>query len=179
MAAVSLAAAVHDAVKHDDVALLTKYLDSGRGPVESYDDGYWPLLISAARYGSIKCLSVLLDRGANIDTTRFNSLTSVHCAAANGQTEALTLLLDRGADVDDVENEGRTPLHYAVYVGHIECVQLLLERGANREIADNIGRTTMDYWTQIVNPEIAEQIKKLLQGGGQATKAAKPRFYRK
>lgn len=169
------AAAARHAARLDDVFLLTKYLDDG-GSVESCDNYQWSLLQDAVYHGSINCSSVLLDRGANVNAANGYGSTPLHKAALRGYIEALTLLLDRGGEnIDAADNDGWTPLHCAILYGHVDCVQLLLERGANRDIVNADGHKPINLCDRIDNWETAEQIEGLLQGGGQATKAAKPR----
>lgn len=171
-----MAVAVRDAIKRDDVVTLAKYLNDG-GCVESgKPNSDWSLLHFAASSGSIKCISVLLDWGANINAVNIYGLTPLQLAAWCGHIEALTLLLNQGgANINETDDNGRTALYSAAANGHVDCVQFLLERGANRKIADAEGRKPIHLCKLIANLETREQIRQLLNGGGQATKAAKPR----
>lgn len=99
----------------------------------------------------------------------------LHQAAIHNSTKCATILLDRGTNVNEIDENLWTLLHFAVLYGRVECVQLLLERGADHEFVNMDGNKPIDLCDPIRNPKTADEIRQLLNGGGQATKAAKPR----
>jgi len=136
--------------------------------------GNTPLHV-AARFGNKSCVNLLLQWGADINSTttrneiamywtmesfpdptrRLNSIDfsplrgmSVH---RRRQWENLYgLLEDRERTVETVI--GWTPLHKAAYHGRDEIVELLLAKGADCEITDNRGATAL-YWASTVGRE--------------------------
>jgi ankyrin repeat protein len=89
------------------------------------------LLHKAAKNGHTEVVTLLLDRGADINAINCDGSTPLHKAASNGHTEVVRLLLDKGADINAPSRDGSTPLHYAASDGHTEVVTLLLDRGAD------------------------------------------------
>ena len=71
-------------------------------------------LHDAARYGHVDVATLLLDRGADVESkTRYIGYTAFHYAAWRGHTDVATLLLDRGADIESKTNTGKTPFQLA------------------------------------------------------------------
>lgn len=57
-------------------------------------------------------MSLLLERGANVDTSNATGRTALQCAAQNGFEDAVKLPLEKGADgnaKDENEQRTRTP----------------------------------------------------------------------
>ena len=88
-----------------------------------------------------RVITLLTDRGANIDTKEDLGMTPLHYAVAGaGNTKAISLLLDRGADIDAKDGEGLTCLHWVVRRDILSTgfgydgpgvASLLLDRGAD------------------------------------------------
>lgn len=156
---------VRDAVARDDVNVLVNYLDAGGCIKACTHYKFWYLVHTAAEKGSIKCMLVLLDRGVDVDTVDYGEWTPLIHAASRGHFEMVNLLLNRGADINASGYYGETALYLAVSGGRIECVRFLLERGANRDIANIQGFKPIDICDRMNNQEIAEQMRRLLNGG--------------
>ncbi len=91
-------------------------------------------LQKAAGTGDIATVTRLLEKGADINYNRHNSLPALTYASRKGNLTMMKLLLDNGAGVDAHGGEWRTtPLGAASSQGHIEAIQLLLQNGANAD----------------------------------------------
>jgi hypothetical protein len=98
----------------------------------------------AALAGHADLLSLLVDRGADVDGRGTFVWTPLHRASWNGELEAGKCLLDRGADVNVQDEDGWTPLFQAVFHGHLEFARMLLRRGAMINAHDSSrGRTPL------------------------------------
>jgi len=116
---------------------LLYILDQGGNVQEKAKDwGFDTPLHRAAQAGHTKVVSLLLNRGANIEAKSIHeakenkSNTPLHFASWAGQTETAMLLLDRGADINAKNSNNMTPLIYATQNRHKEVAELLRERGA-------------------------------------------------
>jgi hypothetical protein len=99
----------------------------------------------AAYAGHADILSLLLERGTDLEGRGNMNQTPLHLASCSGKPEAVRCLLDHGADVNAREEDDWTPLHWAVrYKNNIQVVRLLLERGADVNARDNNGNTP--FW---------------------------------
>ena len=120
-------------------------------------------LCSAAWYGDLEMVQVLLNLEADVNDRGLNNWTPIHNASHGPDPTLLhtsynnrqllpdvaRLLLERGADVNarteqgNHDLEGGTPLHTAADYGRVEVVRVLLEHGANVGAEDNKGRTPL------------------------------------
>ncbi|KAI0297331.1 hypothetical protein BC826DRAFT_951623 [Russula brevipes] len=107
-------------------------------------------LHAASSEGHLDAVRVLLEHGANMNTTDKRKRTPLcsahnadidippnspefllHVASSRGQAEVVGLLLQHNADVNARDISKWTPLHWASINGHPKVVRLLLEYGAD------------------------------------------------
>ncbi|KAI9322737.1 Glycerophosphoryl diester phosphodiesterase family-domain-containing protein [Dichotomocladium elegans] len=95
----------------------------------------------ACKVSSIGLLTLLIDKGASVDTVDENGETALLIAVRNRFLEGVRILINRGhADVNLAEKiNGWTPLIVAAMEGSVDIVQLLLDGGADRTYKDNDG----------------------------------------
>ncbi|KAF8488030.1 ankyrin repeat-containing domain protein, partial [Russula emetica] len=118
-------------------------------------------LHSAALYGDLEMVQVLLDYGADVNSKDRPGNTPLDYASRSGHCDdarVARLLIAHGADPNTRNEYGLTPLHWASMFGRIEIVRLLIEHGANVEVKDNEGRAPLD----VASGEQHEEIIKLL-----------------
>ncbi|KAN0105141.1 Ankyrin repeat-containing domain protein [Russula decolorans] len=117
-------------------------------------------LHSAANYGDLKMVQVLLEYGVDVNAQNIFCHTPL-CFASTGYGDdprVAQLLIEWGADPNTRGWDGRTPLHHALRVEKIEIARVLIEHGANVEVKDDKGRTPLDFASE----EQREEIMKLL-----------------
>ena len=135
-------------------------------------------LHSAAFYGDLEMVRVLLSYKADVNARNDTGWSPIHAVSEGYQTAVIPntrqsspdvarLLLEHGANVnarlsDSSYNPGRTPLHVTMDFNRVEVVRVLLEHGANVNAEDNEGRTPF----QIASAKGYEEIKKLLSEHG-------------
>ena len=102
-------------------------------------------LHTAAHFGHVECLALLLEAGAHKDSTNGDGNTPLHCAvrSSSGNLEVLRFLLVAGADKDAAMLGGETALHWAAGSGHLEHLRLLLEAGADKDAVTADGKTAL------------------------------------
>ena len=119
----------------------------------------------AADCGSLECLALLLEAGADKDavTFRSNRRTALHLAAMSGHLEVVRLLLEVSANKDTSDAHGMTALLFAAQNGHLEVVRLLLEAGADKDATDTLyGATALHLASQHGHLEV---VRLLLEAG--------------
>lgn len=88
-------------------------------------------LSNAVKNPHFQITKLLLDKGADINSTDFYSYTPLNLASYYGFTDVVQFLLSRGADPNIVNNNGESPLLSAAQKGYTEIAQILIENGAN------------------------------------------------
>ena len=112
------------------------------------------LLHSAACYGDLELVRVLLNYKADVNARTNMGWTTIHYVSHGCQGSVIPnicqslpdvarLLLEHGADMNTQisDGSGTTPLHLSTEFNNIEVVRVLLEHGANVDAEDSKGRT--------------------------------------
>jgi ankyrin repeat protein len=74
-------------------------------------------------------VTLLLEKGAELETKDNNGQTPLSWAAERGHEAVVTLLLDNGADISIENRDGWTCLQLAALNSHYVVEQLLVMRG--------------------------------------------------
>ena len=116
------------ACEENDDKLLEQHLNQPRNPNFEDADAMTPLC-AASLNGSLKCVSLLLEAGANKDQgLTDNGATALFISAREGHLEVVQLLVECGANKDQgTTDDGRTPLFMAASLAQLEVVRLLVE----------------------------------------------------
>ena len=161
------------AAEKGDVVAIARLLDGGADPEWSRGRGR-TALVEASIAGQLDAVTLLLDRGADIDA-RCVALgyTALGWAACTGSCSIATLLVERGADLESIAPETRrTALMTAAQVGHDDVVRLLLGAGADPNRVDRYGDTA---WS-LAQSKGHGAVMALLEGAGAG--APEPRVVR-
>ncbi|MDR1235978.1 MAG: ankyrin repeat domain-containing protein [Holosporaceae bacterium] len=106
---------LHCAAKYANVRMISIFLSKGGGPDVKNSKGETPLHLVAKSHGSssIKAAELLLDNGAELESTDNSENTPLHCATQRAKGRMVKFLLFRGAK-PDVKNSSpkKTPLAY-------------------------------------------------------------------
>lgn len=133
----SAANALVEAVQRGDVGSVRARLASGTEP-----DG-WALMI-AADHNQVAMVRLLLDAGADPDTTHEKGATTLGWAASGGHSKVVALLLKHGADVNLRDPYGEsTALMSAAGSAQPQVVEHLLRAGADVNLRAIRGRTAL------------------------------------
>jgi hypothetical protein len=95
----------------------------------------------------VAALTVLLERGADVNGVDGQGQTALHWAAVRGAVPASELLMRAGARLDRADSRGYTPTHVAAQYGHTPVLYHFAVRWAcDVEVLDSDGRTPL-HWT--------------------------------
>lgn len=127
-----------------DSLAVKLFLDSGMDPNIKNLSGMTPLLI-AARSGRENVISILLQKGANLNAKdKEFGHNAILFAAESGNLNAVKLLLSRGGNLTDISNSGQTILMRAVLLdNNIDLIKYLLDNGLNINAKDEDGYTPL------------------------------------
>eukprot|EP00457_Paulinella_chromatophora_P004852 gb/GEZN01004865.1/.p1 GENE.gb/GEZN01004865.1/~~gb/GEZN01004865.1/.p1 ORF type:complete len:408 (+),score=68.58 gb/GEZN01004865.1/:29-1252(+) len=107
---------------------VLKLLEEGADPSwADSDDHKRTSLMHAARCGHLDIATLLLQRGAKINSADQSGWTALHCAAYYGQPLIVKLLLEKGADYKLKHKGGMTAQDTAEWNEKHECTRLLVK----------------------------------------------------
>ena len=117
-------------------------------------------LHSAAYYGDLEMVQVLLEYGVDVNAQSSDGQTPLHFASWGYHDDpgVVRLLIERGADPNTRDEDGSTPLHRALLVRGIGVARALIEHGASVEVKNGKGKTPLD----VSSEEQRDEIMKLL-----------------
>lgn len=123
-------------------------------------------LMEATRLGHHAIARVLLQRGADTQSTDVEGKSSLHIACERGDEAFVVLLLEhqRASIEQKCSKSTDTPLHLATRSGQTVIVDLLIERGAKINAANSEGETPLHLASKLLDDKIA---KLLLKGGAE------------
>ena len=131
--------------------------------------GYAPLHL-ASRAGRLKCVELLLAKGARPDLRDAAGNTPLLLAASNGHVETVSLLLAKEASPRDRDRMGSAALHLAALSGNEQIVKMLLEKGAALNEKNRYRSTPLS----IAEREGHDAIVRVLLAAGAKKGKAKP-----
>ena len=97
----------------------------------------------AVRLGLCKICTLLIVRGANINTTDETLNSPLHIACINEHDDIARLLLAHNALVDIQNDAGFTPLHTSAYNGNSMIASALIDAGCLLNVPDQNGCTAV------------------------------------
>ncbi|KAL8645361.1 MAG: hypothetical protein Q9210_006746, partial [Variospora velana] len=154
---------MHLASMNNDTTVLGSLLARGNGAgLEHRAAGGWtPLLLAIDRqYNEV--VQLLLDFGADINSTLDNGEGAIHLAIQKYDATVFDLLLTRGIKCFSPNNYGTTPLHLACEIGLQDVVQrlLVLSTGVSESVnADSLlSGTPLDNAAQGGHDSIVKQL---------------------
>jgi ankyrin repeat protein len=129
------------AVHGGHVEEVASLLDADPQLLEAREDeeGDTPLVV-AAEHGHAGVISLLLERGADVNASDIMGYTALQYTAEQGHEEVVSILLSRGADFSRQSLSGFTALMLASLHGHLGIVRQLLQHMAGRGLDERDGR---------------------------------------
>lgn len=139
--------ALHYAATENKILYVRKLLALGVDVNISSEDmeGNWCPLHEAALHASEELIGLLLDSGADLESSTESKATPLALAARHYRMVACRYLLKRGANANTQDKAGSTPLIQACLVGATSVAKLLVEVGkADLTIKNAAGATALD-----------------------------------
>lgn len=121
-----------------------------------------PPLWCAAAAGHIQIVKLLVNRGADVNSTTRTNSTPLRAACFDGHFEIVKYLVNNGADFEVANRHGHTCLMIACYKGHYRIAQYLLSLKANVNRRSAKGNTALHDCAESGSLEI---LKLLLEYG--------------
>ena len=119
-------------------------------------------LFAASHYGHSEVVTLLLDRGADVNATEDNGFSILILSAFIGQLDVVQILAARGANIHYMPNAGYSALLWAALFDRLSVCECLLSRGADLMAANTyIGLTLLSGYGQHANPPLSDTDKAL------------------
>ena len=115
------------------------------------------LLHHVAKSDMDEAVSVLVDRGMDIDRRDGLGKTPLHHAVVKGSGAVAKIILERGANPDIKDRWGRIPLHYAIFNNDKSTLKLLV-RAVNANRQNHEGETAIHYAVRYRKTTLAEAL---------------------
>ena len=126
---------IFNAVKNNDLKEVRSLLDQGADP-NSFDEDGDHLLMYATLYSSPDCMSLLIEKGSNVNAK--NKLDETALMWSVHDLSKMKLLIQHGANTNARATSGNTPLLISsVGQKKYEYVKLLLDNGADALAVNN------------------------------------------
>lgn len=132
---------------------LVKILIDAGVPIDGVDnDGNTPLQCSLSKH-SLRTISFISDKGADVNVKNKVGNTALHLAAAfpYERTGMVNFLLSNEAVVNARNNEGQTALHIACYRARTFTINLLVHKGADVTARTRSGATPLSIMFRFNN----------------------------
>ena len=119
-------------------------------------------------HGHDEAISMLLEKGAAVNTLDGRNNTALYYAASCGKKKCVDLLLTAGADVNVVGSMGNTCLMQAAGVNALECVRSLIKAGVHVNKKNDRGENALMFLHRTSNCQgRKEEVTKLLFAAGE------------
>jgi ankyrin repeat protein len=125
---------------------VTRLLDADPTLLERKNDHGDRPLAEAAFSGHLRVVTLLIQRGADINARGFEGSTALHYAAKEGAEEVVTLLLGKGAHANSRDERGNTPFMLACDNGGSLGVVKMLAQHMGGQGFDEVNE---DGWTAL------------------------------
>ncbi|KAL8687366.1 MAG: hypothetical protein Q9218_006442 [Villophora microphyllina] len=137
------------------VAIL---LAAGADPQATSNDGN-SVLIYATYGGSLECMRLILETGADINHTGISLPTPAMGGSQLGDNPAIAKVrLERGAAIEASRHQKFTPLYVAALTNRVESLIFLLDRGASVDVKDWKCSTPLSMAISFSNYQMAEAL---------------------
>lgn len=134
--------ALNRAVNSDDVTLLTQLLsqESYRKCINARSGWGIPVtpLRAAAALGHLRCLEVLLENGAEVDSLDVKAQTPLFTAVSGKHLDCVVALLKAGADPNGSQYNNCSPALTAAREGDVDILRELLRFGAEMDVKPKV-----------------------------------------
>lgn len=156
---------IHDAIARGNMDVVKALLDKDPLLVKALDGKQKTPLHSAVTYKQMDAMTLLLEKGADVNARDITGMTPLHVAAMLGRKEEAAWLLDHGADSAVMDEYGDMPIHTAAIFGHGQIIGLFVKRGMSYDIPNRDGETPEKIAREYRQERVVAYLEHLRKGG--------------
>ena len=140
---------LHIAIRIHSTKMIRELISIGVDINRSYNND--PPLLTAARYGNLDSLKLLLANSVDVKAKTLDSETALHLAILRDgkqrdeTCDIICNLIEAGVDIEAEDWDKDTALNIAVRRGYPTAVRSLLQQGANIEHIGSFGKAPL-FW---------------------------------
>lgn len=150
---------LHIAIADHNTTIVKQWIDSGHNLDNILHNG-WSPLHSAAWYGKIETVAMLIKNNCNIDQTNLAQKTPLHLAVGHNNWQVIKILLNAQANPNITDERRQTSLHVAAHFSCIYIARLLIEHPCDTSIKDFEGKRALEI---LWNKNTLESIDKFTE----------------
>ena len=148
---------------NDNTQLMKLLLTKGADPNIQTSRKILTALIYTSLIGNSDAFRILLDHGADINSTTVYKETVMHSACIAGNTQIMKIIIRENPDLMNVTTfNGATPLHSSSKHGNVLAVKQLIKAQADPNHQDNDGETPLHRASHSNHPYVVEQLLQAL-----------------
>jgi ankyrin repeat protein len=121
-----------------------------------WDDGYNLLL--AVDKADTSSIAILLNRGANVNTTTYDGVTPLMYACESGNLAIVKTLVEKGADINKKPLNGASALIGASKKNYYEITEYLVSKNVELNARDENGVTAVNYAAAFNNFDVMDML---------------------
>jgi ankyrin repeat protein len=106
----------------------------------------WSPLIIAAQHGHIEVVTLLVERGANLDARDDNGWTALIRASFKGHLAVVKFLSDKGASINTRGNNAYDALLWAAVFGYLDVCLFLVSRSGDPRVMNRSNMSALTYF---------------------------------
>ncbi len=149
---------------NDERVETVNYLLQNGSDISEIKPYYKELLFDMVNRKIYPLVVLLLNNGADVNSTNDNGYTVLHTACMlNVDLQIVEELVKRGADVNARTGNNLTPLFYCIHSYNFDAIRFLVENGADVNSTNNYGNTILI--SAVSAPYIHDIISYLLNKG--------------
>ena len=145
-------------VTDSNIQKIRDALDAGFDVNQKDDVDHHTALMVASTVDNVEMVTLLLDRGADVNATTSFGHTALIIATMEGLTDIVNELCLHSADVNIYTNADKGALYYAAERGYLDIVKKLILRGANIDAKDNTNTTPLMIAATWGHQDVVEEL---------------------
>lgn len=150
---------IHHAISYNNFDVTLLLLDHFKIDVNIKSKAKQTCLMTAASFGNIEMMKILLDRGAKIDEQDETRFTAALYALRQNHLACLFYLIAKGANLSLGDANGCTVVHWAAFRNNVFLLKFFVRLGLNLNATDSYGLTPLQ---RAISSEAVEAVKYLL-----------------